>query len=55
MPSFIRNYANKWKDIITTYSPRGWSFVSFLLPLVAVPIAVEVGKRVYKEVKKRKK
>ena len=55
MPNFIKEYSNQWKKQFKSFSPQGWSFVSFFLPLVAIPIAVEVGKKVIKEVKKRKK
>ncbi len=55
MPNYFRSYVDKWKGIITTYSPKGWSFVSFILPLVAIPLAVEGVKYVTKKVKERKK
>jgi len=55
MASFVRNYADKWKETVTVYSPKLWSFASFILPLVAVPLAVEGVKYVAKKVKDRKK
>lgn len=48
------NYIEKWKGAITnTYSPKAWSFVSFILPLILVPIGVELLKKGIKEIKKR--
>jgi len=55
MPNFIKDYANKWKNMVTTYSPKAWSFVSFFLPLMAIPLAVEGVKYVAKKVKEKKK
>ncbi len=49
------NYIEKWKEAITTYSPKGWSFATFVLPLILVPIGVELIKKGIKEIKKRSK
>jgi hypothetical protein len=34
------------------YSPEAWSFVSFVLPLVLIPLAIKGATMVAKEVKK---
>lgn len=34
------------------YSPEAWSFVSFILPLVLIPLAIKGATMVAKEVKK---
>lgn len=65
MPNYISKYAEGWireaqhiKKGVKRFSPHGWGFVSFVLPLMAVPLAIKgaqmAGKAIQKEIKKRK-
>lgn len=49
------SYLKQWSQVLKTYAPTGWAVLSFILPLVAIPLAVEGVKYVAKEVKKRKR
>ncbi|MCP4762577.1 MAG: hypothetical protein GY870_12425 [archaeon] len=64
MPNYMDNYVEKWiregqhiKKGVKRFSPTGWSFVSFMLPLMAVPLAVKgatyAAKAIKKELDKR--
>lgn len=54
----IIKYAKKWSNTIkresNEMSPEGWGSVSFIAPLVAVPLAVKGAEMAYKEYKKYK-
>lgn len=49
----IRNYGNGWKSEFKRFSPKGWGFVSFIVPLILIPAAVKAATMVAKEVKKQ--
>ena len=59
MPHCIKTYYKDWKQEFQKFSPQGWGFVSFVLPLVIVPLAVKgaqmAGKAIKKEIDKKKK
>ena len=48
----MKNYKHGWKREIKGFSPKLWGFVSFILPLMAVPLAIKGVTYVAKEVKK---
>lgn len=52
----MNEYIQKW---VNEFSPKAWGFVSFILPLIAVPLAISVATKgaelVKKEMAKRKK
>ena len=48
----IKNYKQGWKREVKGFSPKLWGFVSFILPLMAVPLAIKGVTYVAKEVKK---
>ena len=52
MSNCIKNYASSWKSEFKRFSPKGWSFVSFIVPLVLIPAAVKGATMLAKEVKK---
>ncbi len=61
-------YINDWKEALRTkeniepiegyphrdFSPKAWSFVSFFLPLMAIPLAIKGVQAIAKAVKKNK-
>ena len=66
MQNFMSEYAEKWirqaqhiKKGVQKLSPNAWGFVSFVLPLMAVPVAVKgaqmAGKAIKKEIDKKKR
>lgn len=48
----MTNYIEKWKRELQRFSPQGWGFVSFILPLMAVPLAIKGAQLAAKEIKK---
>ena len=46
-------YLEQWRQAIQTFSPRLYAAMSFVLPLVAVPIATTVAKKGYEYAKKK--
>ncbi|MFW9880527.1 MAG: hypothetical protein ACFFG0_46250 [Candidatus Thorarchaeota archaeon] len=52
MPDYINKYFKGWKQELGGFSPKGWSFVSFIAPLVAIPLAVKGAQYAAKEIKK---
>jgi len=52
MSECIKNYGKAWKNEFKKFSPQGWSFVSFVLPLVLIPAGIKVAKMAATEVKK---
>lgn len=48
-------YMNKWKQELQSFLPKGWAVMSFLLPLVLVPLAAKAAKKGYKYAKKKMK
>jgi len=48
----IKNYKHGWKREIKGFSPKAWGFVSFVLPLMLVPLAVKGAQMAAKEIKK---
>ena len=52
MSECIKNYGKSWKNEFKKFSPQGWSFVSFILPLMVVPLAVKGVQMAATEIKK---
>lgn len=52
MPDCFDKYFKAWKQQFGGFSPEGWSFVSFIAPLIAIPLAVKGAQYAAKEVKK---
>lgn len=48
-------YVRRWAQELMTYAPRAWAVMSFILPLVVVPIAAKVAKKGYEYAKKKMK
>lgn len=51
MQDCFNNYLKAWKQELG-YSPKGWSFLSFVAPLVAVPLAIKGAQYAAKKIKK---
>lgn len=52
MSKCIEDYAKGWKQELKGFSPKSWGFVSFILPLMAVPLAIKGAQFAAKEIKK---
>lgn len=58
MANTFIEYGKAWKHEFSKMSPTGWAFVSFFLPLMAIPLAVKGIKKgaelIKKEIDKKK-